>query len=211
MTTDAMTYDATLLRQETQAASKIFKSSWIKLGQYLYTIHKDKLYKDWGYLSFETYCMKEIGIKQTTAAKLLKSYYFLEQEEPKVVSERYQEEESPKKMPDYESVNLLRLAKDNKKVAPSDFSALKHSVIEQGKEPKEVRAQMKKMIEVAEEQSQGDESEEVVKDTRRKSSIKKLIQTLRNYEQNFQEEDLVPDYLIKQIDALVRKLEDQLV
>ena len=210
MTTDAMTYDATLLRQETQNASKTFKSSWIKLGQYLFNIHRDKLYKDWGYLSFETYCMKEIGIKQTTAAKLLKSYYFLEQEEPKVVTERFQAEESPKKMPDYESVNLLRLAKENKKVAAEDLSALRHSVIEQGKEPKEVRAQIKKMIEVSEEQS-GGETDEEARAAKRKNSIQKLILTLRNYERNFEEEDLLPDSLIKQIDALVKKLEDQIL
>src|SRR3989338_8674077 len=85
------------LRQKTQEAAKRHKASWIELGQFLLTIHKDKLYKEWGYLVFETYCKKELGIKETTAAKLLKSYSFLEKEEPTLASaERFMEEDAPK-------------------------------------------------------------------------------------------------------------------
>src|SRR5487761_2441298 len=69
------------LRYQVLDAAKSFKSSWIQLGQFLFTVYKDKLYRDWAYQTFEAYCAKEIGIRQNTAIKLLKSYSFLEKEE----------------------------------------------------------------------------------------------------------------------------------
>ena len=54
------------LRKKTLETAQRHKASWIELGQYLFSIQKDKLYKNWNYLSFETYCRKELGIKETT-------------------------------------------------------------------------------------------------------------------------------------------------
>src|SRR3989338_4514298 len=86
-------------------AAKRYKASWIELGQYLYNVYRDKLYRNWDYLDFEIYCVKELHLKQSTAVKLLKSYSFLEQEKPELV--RASSEGSlPKAVPNYESVNL---------------------------------------------------------------------------------------------------------
>ena len=53
----------------------------------------DKHFRTWNYLSFDTYCFKELGIRQTTASKLLKSYSFIEKEEPRLASAAFSEEE----------------------------------------------------------------------------------------------------------------------
>ncbi len=37
------------LREKTAETAKRHKASWIQLGQYLFSIHKDKLYKAWGF------------------------------------------------------------------------------------------------------------------------------------------------------------------
>ena len=74
--------DKNSLRYQTLQSARRFKSSWIELGQYLQTVWREKHYKNWGYMSFESYCAKEIAIKNSTALKLLRSYYFLEREEP---------------------------------------------------------------------------------------------------------------------------------
>ena len=74
--------DKESIRYRILNSAKNFKTSWIDLGQSLYSVWKDKLYKEWGYMTFEAYTAKEIGIKKPTAIKLLKSYYFLEREEP---------------------------------------------------------------------------------------------------------------------------------
>ena len=201
--------DSTTLREQTLEAARQHKASWIRLGQFLYTIHKEKYFKDWGFLSFEAYCMKEVGIKQTTASKLLKSYMFLEKEEPRLATQEYTEQESPKTVPSYESVNLLRLAKENNKLNPQDFSDLRKSVIEQGREPKEVKAQFKRMVETSRPVASGDDPEEQ-HNARRNSSIKRLMTILLNSKREFEKEDLVPDYVLNQMVELISKLEDQL-
>ncbi len=193
------------LRQKASEAAKKHKASWMQLGQYLFSIHKDKLYKAWSFLSFETYCFKELGIKQTTAAKLLKSYSFLEKEEPRFLRAPIEEEESAATLPNYESVNLLRLAKENKKIQPQDFAELREAVIEKGKEPKEVRAQVQKIL-LQHEPKDPDKE----KASRRNAAIKRLITTLSNTRRELESEGLLPAYLLKQITELSEKLQDQI-
>ena len=194
------------LRQQVVTAVRSHKASWIQLGQYLYTVHKDKHFKSWGFLTFEAYCMKELGIKQTTAAKLLKSYYFLEKEEPTLarLSQEAGEERPPRTIPDYESVNLLRLAKENQSITPREFSQIRESVLEDAKDAKEVKAQVKRLLE---EKKEEDTPEE--RDQKRQSKIRRLVSLLKSASTDFASEHLLPDYLQKQIQALISKLEDQ--
>lgn len=195
------------LREKTLEVARRHKASWIELGQYLFSIHKDKLYKTWGFLTFETYCRKELRIKETTAAKLLRSYCFLEKEEPGLAKAALpeSEEEMPSVIPHYESVNLLRLAKDHKNIAPHDFAEIRNAVINKGHEPKEVRAQVKKFL-----------SEQEVKDpvemrrSRRNAAIKRIVSVISMAKKELENEHLLPDYLLKQMAQLVEKLRDQI-
>lgn len=194
------------LREQTLECAKRHKASWIELGQYLYTIHKDKTYKTWGFLTFETYCRKELRIRETTAAKLLKSYFFLEKEEPRLAKVNVSaDENTPAVIPDYESVNLLRLAKDNKNITPQDFAQLRSAVITSGREPKEVRAQVKKLLSEREVQDPAE-----VRRTRRNSAIKRIVTAITMAKKELESERLIPEYLVKQMTQLVEKLQDQL-
>ena len=194
------------LRQKALETSKRHKASWIELGQFLHAIHRDKLYKHWGYLAFETYCRKELGIKEATAAKLLKSYFFLEKEEPRLASpESFVQEDGPRTVPNYESVNLLRLAKENKKLTTEDFAEVRESVLDQGREPKEVRAQVKKLISEREPKDPAEERR-----SRRNAAIRRLVTMLSRTRRELQSEGLIPEYLVKQIGELSAKLEDQI-
>ena len=69
--------DENSLRYHILESAKSFKTSWVELGRSLYSVWKDKLYKEWGYSTMDAYTGKEIGIRKQTAMKLLKSYYFL--------------------------------------------------------------------------------------------------------------------------------------
>ncbi|MFA5159362.1 MAG: hypothetical protein WC484_02530 [Candidatus Omnitrophota bacterium] len=193
------------LRIKTVEIAKQHKASWIQLGQHLFSIYKNKLYKEWGYQAFETYCQKELSIRETTASKLIKSYSFLEKEEPRIVKPDFTEEETPRKIPDYESVNLLRLAKNNKNIPTNEFAELRNDVLNEGKEVKEVRAQVKKILE-----THAPKDTPEMKDQKRGSILRRLIGFLNSAKTQLEEEDLVPDYLLKQIDVLTQKLEDQL-
>ena len=101
------------LREKVVEVARRHKASWIELGQYLYTIQKNKMYKYWGFLEFDGYCMKELGIRPLTALKMVRSYQFLEREEPKVIESR-SGEDNLRKIPSFEAVNILRLARKNK-------------------------------------------------------------------------------------------------
>ncbi len=194
-----------LLREKAIEAAKKHKASWIELGQYLFSIYKDKHYRTWGYLSFEAYCIKDLNMKQTTASKLLKSYSFLEKEEPRLVSGRLEKDESPKAVPNYEAVNLLRLARDNKNITPQEYAGLREAVLEDGKEPKEIRSQVQKILETKE-----DKDPEDVNRQKRNSSIRRLVTMLQTVKREFENAKLLPGFLLKQIGELAQKLEDQL-
>ena len=128
----------------------------MELGQYLYAVNKDKLYRDWGFSTFDLYCAKEIGIKQQTAVKLLRSYYFLEKEEPAYLKDRLPAGQagagnghSPAELPSYESVNALRLAKQSERLSEKDYEKIRAEVLEKGGEPAEVRKKIKYFLKPA--------------------------------------------------------------
>ncbi len=193
------------LRVKAVEVAKKHKSSWIELGQYLFSIYKNKLYKEWGYQAFETYCQKELSIKEATASKLIKSYSFLEKEEPRIVKPEFTSEETPKKIPDYEAVNLLRLAKENKNIPTSEFAELRQEVLNEGKEPKDIRAKVKKILE---EQKPKDTAE--AKDQKRNGVLRRLIGFINSAKTQLEEDDLVPDHVLKQMETLAQRLADQL-
>ena len=193
------------LRIQTVEIAKKHKASWIQLGQHLFSIYKNKLYKEWGYQVFETYCQKELNIKEATASKLLKSYSFLEREEPRIVKPDFTEEETPRKIPDYEAVNALRLAKNNKNIPTNEFAELRNDVLNEGKEVKEVRAQVKKILE-----THAPKDTPELKDQKRGSILRRLIGFLNSAKTQLEEEDLVPENILKQIETLAQRLEDHL-
>ena len=137
------------LRYRVLESAKNFKSSWIELGQYLYTVYKDKLYRDWNHVTFEAYCAKEIGIRQQTAVKLLKSYYFLEKEEPDYLKKQSHDDGKPTEAPSFESVNALRLAKQSERISEKDYAKIREEVLEKCQEPLEVKKKIKYFLKTA--------------------------------------------------------------
>ncbi len=207
VTTATVSVESETLRKKTLEVAKRHKASWIELGQYLYTVHKDKHFREWGFLTFEAYCAKELHLRQSTAMKLLKSYYFLEKEEPRFVKQAMSEEEeaADKRVPSYESVNLLRLARENSEITAEDFSDLRQAVLVQAKEPKEVRTQVKKILE----ETQGEETADE-KASRRNARIKRMLSFLTTLKREMEADNLLPKFLLKQIDDLKQKLQDQI-
>lgn len=196
--------DQDLLRQKTLDTARKHKASWIELGQMLFAVHKDKLFKNWGFLSFETYCVKELGMKGTTSSKLIKSYAFLEKEEPRVVEHSTIEEEAPSRVPNLDSVHMLRLMKENQKLPPQDYAEVRESVITKAKDPVEVRAQVKRLLE---ENSDADPQE--VRKQRRNAAIRRVITVINMAKKELEHEGLLPKFLIQQMHDLVSKLQDQ--
>jgi hypothetical protein len=198
--------DEQSIRYKVLQNAKNFKTSWIELGQSLYSVYKDKLYKDWEFLTFDAYAAKEVGIKKTTALKLLQSYYFLEKEEPTYLMKRKEatDADDAATVPTYEAVNVLRAAK-NKKIDGVEYARLKKDVLENGKDAVEVKRDLSAMIKEREEL----EPEEARRQ-KKVSTIRRFLATLKTLKRDIELSKLVPASIIKDAASLINKIELEL-
>ncbi|MFH1441391.1 MAG: hypothetical protein ABIH18_05070 [Candidatus Omnitrophota bacterium] len=193
------------LRRHILENAKNFKTSWIELGRALYTVFKDKLYKSWGYGSFDIYTSREIGIRKQTAMKLLRSYYFLEKEEPGYLKKDYVDSSETASIPSYESIDVLRQAKNKKSIDEDDYSALKKEVFEKGKDCKEVKKDLTALIRQREELDP-----EEARERKKMSSLKRMLGVLKSLKQEIEINKLLPSLIIKETAALIDKLEAEI-
>jgi hypothetical protein len=196
--------DQSSLRYHVLESAKNFKSSWIDLGRALYSVWKDKMYKLWGYATFEAYSGREIGIRKQTAMKLLKSYYFLEKEEPQYLREEYIVCADALKVPAYESVDVLRLAKNKKEVGDEDYAAFKKEIFEKGKDPCQLKKDLTALI-----RQRKEISPEQAREQKKFSAVKRLMGTLKSLKREIEISKLLPASLVREAEALIKKLEAQ--
>jgi hypothetical protein len=193
------------LRYKVLEHAKNFKTSWIDLGQTLFSVWKDKLYKEWGYSEFEAYTAKEIGIRKETALKLLRSYTFLEKEEPRLVSKDRVQEVRVKDIPSYEAVDVLRQA-SNKDLDGETYGKIRKYVLEDGKDAKFIKKDLTAMIKKKEEE----EDPRAAKEKKKIMALRRLIGTLRIARTEIKYGNLLPEETIKKIDDIVKTLEAKL-
>lgn len=194
--------DVDTIRRQVLQSAKDFKTSWIDLGQALYAVWKDKMYKDWGFTQFDTYTAKEIGIRKQTALKLLKSYYFLEREEPLYLKKNYSDETTASTVPSLESVDMLRLANQKKTIDRSDYDRLRKSVFEKGKDAREVKKDLTALIR---ERQELDPDEAWKK--KRQALVKRFMGSLKSIRNELKSSKMLPVQIGKDIEKLLSKLE----
>lgn len=191
------------LRHRALKSAKDFKTSWIELGQSLYAVWKDKLYREWGYQEFDNYTSKEIGIRNQTALKLMRSYSFLEQEEPRYAKKDYYGDNVPAAaVPTFEAVDVVRKAKANKNVDRSDYASIKKYVLEEGKDVAEVKKDLTAIIKRGEELQP-----EEIRRKKRAAQLKRLISLIRAASREIKISKLLPAEIMKEIDNIADKLE----
>lgn len=193
------------LRYRILESVRNFKTSWIELGQALYSVWKDKLYRGWGYLTFEAYTSKEIGIRKDTAMKLLRSYYFIESEEPRRLRRDPEDNAEVSSLPSYESVNALRLLKDKKGINREDFENLKKDVLENGKDAFQVKRDIAALI------RQRDELEpDEARRERKAAAVRRITAVLKNLKNEIRDAKLLPADIVRDIDSLIDRLDAHL-
>jgi hypothetical protein len=173
--------------------AKKFKSSWVELGEKLLEVSGKGRFREWGYQSFEEYCVQEIRIKRGTAEKLTMAYRFMEKEEPQLLTAR----EELKPLPDYRSIDLLRRAKEEQEFTEEQYGDLRKSVVEEDRSHPTV---LKKFKEVAALR------EEVNPALPLKASLaaaKRLDSTLRGLEEP-------PALYLAQVAEMIAHLEEEL-
>ena len=186
-------------------SAKDFKTSWIELGRALYTVWKDKLYKEWGYSTIDTYAAKEIGIRKQTAMKLLRSYSFLEKEEPAYLKNEYVESQDTALVPGYESIDVLRQAKNKKDLDAQDYAGLKKAIFEKGKDAHEVKKDLTSLIRERRELDPQEARQE-----KKLSLLKRFLGSLKAITRELETAKLGPASLAREADNLIKKIEAEI-
>ena len=197
--------DTESLRFQILQNAKSFKTSWIDLGQALYSAWKDKLYKDWGFMTFDAYTSKEIGIRKNTAIKLLKTYYFLEKEEPHLLNKEYVKTKDAAEVPSYESVDVLRLAKKKQLLDEDDYRRFKKDIFEKGRDGREVKKDLTALIKQREEL----EPDEARK-KKREMTIRRLLSSLKSLKRELEVTRILPSDVLKQTNTLINRIEAEI-
>ena len=197
--------DSNSLRYHILESAKNFKCSWIELGRSLYSVWKDKMYKEWGYVSFDIYAAREIGIRKQTAMKLLKSYYFLEKEEPQYLKNEYAASTQPVNLPSYESVNILRQAKNNKDLDKDDYASLKKEIFEKGRDAVEIKKNLGVII-----RQRKELDPEFAEEKKKNLVLKRLLGQLRMLKQEVLVLKLLSVPLIKDLDNLIKNIDQEI-
>lgn len=190
------------LRYSILACAKNFKSSWLELGQHLVSVYNDKLYKEWGYLTFEAYCSKEIGIRKQTGFKLLRSYHFLEQEEPQYIKKEYIESAEGRNIPSCEAVHTLRQVKANKDLDNSDYEKMKRHIFEEGRPEKDVKDVYQSMVKQVQQNSPEEEHK-----LRRFKYLRRVVGSLNSIRKEIKLSKFLSEDILTELDHIITKIE----
>ncbi len=193
------------LRRHVLESAKLFKTSWIELGRALFEVNRDKHYKAWGYSTFEAYAAREIGIRKQTAFKLVRSYAFLERQEPQILKKEDQAFGPSAENLSLDSVDVLRQAKAKKVLDSQDYARLKSELWERGKDAQEVKKDLTALI-----RQRSDTDPDEAYEKRRSSTVRRLLGVLKSIRQEAEAAKLLPAPLLKEAAALIHKLEEEL-
>jgi hypothetical protein len=127
------------LRHTVLLATKRFKSTWAELGKLLVQVRDEGKFEEWGYPSFEAYCLKELHLKRPTALKLTRSFSFLSRHEPRDV---VQQEDFVQKAPDFEVVDVLADAEARGQLTPDEYRSVREQIWNPEKPASEVKREL---------------------------------------------------------------------
>lgn len=195
--------DPSAVRDLVQKATLDFKNSWRNLAQALYTVLKDKLYRNWGYDKFDQYTEKEVHIRKHTAMKLIRSYTFLESEEESLYITNESENKPPVDRPSLtlEAADTLRKAK--KSLDEDGYKKVKKYIIQEGKESKEVKKDLTALIM----KRRKDINPEEERTKHRKIAINRFLGLLRAFKNEIEVLKILPGTVAEEIGQLLRTIE----
>ena len=192
------------LRMELAEYAKGFKISWIHLGQGLYSVWRDKLFHAWGYEKFEDYVVRELGLKKPLALKLVKTYFFVEQEEPAYLRKEFSEAREAVVVPGYEGLDVLRLARRRNELTKDDYIKFRKDIFERGKDASLVK---KDLTAIIKERKQVDPDEE--REMRHQASVKRFLNALKNFKKDMDTLKLIESNIVEDVEELLKKLEEK--
>nr|HEX4318518.1 hypothetical protein [Kofleriaceae bacterium] len=122
-------------RSDTLQKARAFKRTWLELAEALARVQSQKAWERWGFPDFDAYCRKELHLKNSTVAKLLGSYRFLETSAPRVIERARASEisiESP--IPSLASVEFVKKATERDAADAETLQTIHRVAFEEGVE-----------------------------------------------------------------------------
>ncbi len=181
-------------RQTVLLAARRFKSSWVEFGKLLAKVRNDGSFQDWGYPTFETYCLSELRIKKQTADKLTRNFGFLEKHEPQVM----RTPELAEAAPAFEVVEVLAQAEERGQLSAQEYKSIRDSIWNQEKPTSELRRELVEKF----------PAPEVKTDST--GELKKLWATSKRLAAELHSNRKVPAAIRERADALASDLEELL-
>jgi hypothetical protein len=114
-------------RAEVLRRARVFKTSWLELGEALTSVKRHGSWKGWGYDSFEAYARTELHLRQETAEKLTGSYTFLQRRAPAVLAR----DSLSERIPSYQAVDFLRRAEASEAAPREAVQEIRRKVLEE--------------------------------------------------------------------------------
>ena len=196
------------LRFQVLEAVKKFKGNWLELGRFVSVVEKSQSFREWGFVTFESYCTRELKLRQQTVIKLLRSFLFLKREEPASLSAFLEDRAGTGLLPDYDSVNVLRMARAKKAISEDEYSRLRSAVLNEEAEPREVGRQYRSMLQSARDAEMDPEAAWARK---RIQSLKKVLSSLRTIKNTVELSHLLRDDGIAMVKKLIEQVEEELI
>jgi hypothetical protein len=188
-------------RQTVLLAAKRFKASWVELGKLLVKVRNEALYEEWGYPSFEAYCLAEVRIKKQTDDKLTRSFSFLDKHEPIATwmkeGKFKSREDIVETAPAFEVVQVLADAEERGQLSAQEYRSIRDSIWDQARPVSELKRELVEQFPAPE----GPRPNDAAQLRRLASWAKKLAGDLREHKK-------VPRAVCDRADALAEEVEE---
>ena len=112
------------------AKARVFKRSWLELGEALTNVLESGKWEGWGYRSFDAYCKKELQITPTTAAKLTGSFRFLKTKAPTIIERSHSNEDAV--IPDVKAVDFVQRAEERGAADEETMAEIRRVAFDEG-------------------------------------------------------------------------------
>lgn len=189
----AMSVPPGSFRQAVVLAAKRFKSSWVELGKLLVKVRHEGTFQEWGYATFDAYCLAELRIRKQTADKLTKGYSFINKHEP----ERMASSDIAESAPAFEVVEVLAQAEDRGQLSAQDYKSIRDSIWSPEKPTSELRRELSERFPAPEGEAPSDAA-----------SVKRLWLQMKRLAAELRANKKVPRALVERADALSQDLEE---
>jgi len=195
------------LRAQILQAVKKFKGNWLELGRYLSAVDRNQAFRGWGFPTFQSYCTRELKIREQTVAKLLRSFIFLKKEAPDFLSSALEEEGRVERLPDFESVDILRKARGRKTIPEEEYARMREAVFKAEVEPRELGRQFRSLLEAAKTASVDPEE---AWEKRKSDTVRKVLGSLKSIRSTLEDNKFLSYSIVQSLGQVIKQIEGEI-